>query len=151
MVVGLPYPDITDPVLQEKMASMDHVESTTTRSIAGISGKSYYHNLCMRAVNQSIGRAIRHQSDYATILLLDERYETDARVWNGLPKWLTTTQRKQKDKQQERHGPLSSSSSSFASCMEYRSSLPKTTALPFRERLERIQSFFSHNKRPQTS
>ena len=38
-----------------------------------MSGNSYYQNLCMRAVNQSIGRAIRHANDYAAILLVDRR------------------------------------------------------------------------------
>ena len=82
VVIGLPYPDITDPVLKEKMKSMDQMANPS------ISGKAYYHNLCMRAVNQSVGRAIRHAHDYATIVLLDQRYTTDNRVWSGLPGWL---------------------------------------------------------------
>jgi len=82
LVVGLPYPDITDPVLKEKMKSLD------TDTDIGISGQAYYQNLCMRTVNQCVGRAIRHANDYASIILADFRYATDTRIWRGLPAWL---------------------------------------------------------------
>jgi len=90
VIVGLPYPDITCPELKEKMNSMDNMVATT-RSMLGssaITGQAYYQNLCMRAVNQSIGRAIRHANDYAAIVLADCRYQTDDRIWSGLPNWL---------------------------------------------------------------
>lgn len=51
-------------------------------------GSRYLHTLCMRAVNQSIGRAIRHRGDYASILLVDARY-AGADVVAGLPAWIT--------------------------------------------------------------
>jgi chromosome transmission fidelity protein 1 len=88
-IVGLPYPDITDPELAEKMQLLDN-ESRDTKgsSVSGITGSEYYQNLCMRAVNQSIGRAIRHGKDYAAIILADSRYAADSRVWLGLPEWL---------------------------------------------------------------
>ena len=41
----------------------------------------------MRAVNQSIGRAIRHSRDYACIVLADMRYEKPS-VAKHLPKWI---------------------------------------------------------------
>lgn len=41
----------------------------------------------MKAVNQCIGRAVRHRNDYATVLLLDERYNR-ASVKNALPDWI---------------------------------------------------------------
>ena len=85
LVVGLPYPDITDPVLKEKMSSLDRDHRTLG---TGITGQSYYQNLCMRSVNQSIGRAIRHANDYAVIILADFRYSSDSRIWKGLPTWL---------------------------------------------------------------
>ena len=85
LVVGLPYPDITDPILREKMQSLDKEATNTGR---GITGQAYYQNLCMRTVNQSVGRAIRHANDYAAIVLADFRYATNVRIWRGLPQWL---------------------------------------------------------------
>jgi chromosome transmission fidelity protein 1 len=50
-------------------------------------GSEYYENLCMRAVNQSIGRSIRHKDDYSMICLLDGRY-AQSRIKSKLPGWI---------------------------------------------------------------
>lgn len=50
-------------------------------------GQQFYENLCMKAVNQCIGRAVRHRNDYATILLVDQRY-TRTSTKNSLPDWI---------------------------------------------------------------
>lgn len=84
-IVGLPYPDITDAELQEKMRSLD---SGFQQKKNHMSGQVYYHNLCMRAVNQSIGRAIRHAKDYAAIILADARYASESKIWLALPQWI---------------------------------------------------------------
>ena len=78
-VIGMPYPDIRDPLLQEKMKYADGVMTG--------GGKAFYDNICMKAVNQSIGRSIRHINDYASILLFDERY-CQLRVISQLPDWI---------------------------------------------------------------
>lgn len=39
-----------------------------------LSGRQYYEDLCMKAVNQCVGRVIRHQGDYAAIVLADVRW-----------------------------------------------------------------------------
>lgn len=49
--------------------------------------RAFYENACMRAVNQSIGRAVRHRGDYAAIVLLDRRFAAD-RVRGKLPGWI---------------------------------------------------------------
>lgn len=41
----------------------------------------------MRAMNQCVGRAIRHKGDYASILLLDKRY-AGRRNKAKLPRWI---------------------------------------------------------------
>jgi len=91
VMVGLPYPDRSDPELQQKMAFLDsrpRGASGAAASPAQSAGSEYYENLCMRAVNQSIGRAIRHINDYAAILLVDHRYASRDAVARKLPGWI---------------------------------------------------------------
>lgn len=76
IVIGCPFPNIHDPVMKAKM---DFLTST------GQSSSQFVENSTMRAVNQSIGRAIRHQNDFATIVLLDARYRT---FRDKLPGWM---------------------------------------------------------------
>ncbi|XP_050343250.1 ATP-dependent DNA helicase DDX11 isoform X2 [Nymphalis io] len=66
MVIGMPYPNVKSPELQEKMSYMNKIKPGA--------GSVYYENLCMKAVNQCIGRAVRHANDFACVLLVDERY-----------------------------------------------------------------------------
>ncbi|UNI15394.1 RNA helicase [Purpureocillium takamizusanense] len=54
---------------------------------AKAAARDFYENACMRAVNQSIGRAIRHRGDYAAIVLADRRYGTE-RIRAKLPGWI---------------------------------------------------------------
>ena len=95
VVVGLPYPNIASP---EWKAKMEYIESTTlaqnkqlpkeeATALAKQAARDFYENACMRAVNQSIGRAIRHRGDYAAIVLADRRYGTD-RIRAKLPGWI---------------------------------------------------------------
>ncbi|NWU83404.1 DDX11 helicase, partial [Onychorhynchus coronatus] len=84
IMVGMPYPNIKSPELQEKMAWLD---KTMPRAAGQAPSRVLIENLCMKAVNQSIGRAIRHQKDFASILLLDHRYARPA-IFNKLPQWI---------------------------------------------------------------
>lgn len=94
-VVGLPFPNKTSPELSEKMKYLDKVaaEQKSNDKNGGtmaFSSDEYYENLCMKAVNQCIGRAIRHINDYATVLLIDERYQQN-RIQKKLPNWIRTS------------------------------------------------------------
>ena len=86
LVVGLPFPN---PHSAEWKAKLSYISSKAGDS--GADGKAaardFYENTCMRAVNQCVGRAIRHQNDFAAILMLDRRYGT-RRIQDKLPGWI---------------------------------------------------------------
>ena len=89
VVVGLPFPNIKSA---QWKAKLEYVENSTvskggTRDEGRAAGREFYENACMRAVNQSIGRAIRHKNDYASIMLLDRRYSYP-RIESKLPGWI---------------------------------------------------------------
>jgi len=86
VVVGLPFPN---PHSAEWKAKMQYISTKETNR--GGDGKAaardFFENACMRAVNQCIGRAIRHKGDYAAIMMLDRRYGTK-HIQDKLPKWI---------------------------------------------------------------
>jgi chromosome transmission fidelity protein 1 len=94
LIIGLPFPNIRSAVWQAKIK---YVEEKTFKDTAGTeaakkasataAGRDYYENSCMRAVNQCIGRAIRHVNDYAAIVMIDRRYDS-ARIQGKLPGWI---------------------------------------------------------------
>ncbi|KAL1919516.1 uncharacterized protein VTP21DRAFT_2209 [Calcarisporiella thermophila] len=86
IMVGLPFSNLKSPELQEKMRFADAMRSGSAEGGGG-GGSEYYENLCMRALNQSIGRAIRHKNDFAAIVLLDRRFQ-QARLQRKLPHWI---------------------------------------------------------------
>lgn len=85
IMVGLPFPNANSLELKEKMKYLDQTVIASEQGRSG--GQVHYENLCMKAVNQSIGRAIRHKEDYASILLLDQRYQTP-NIQGQLPSWI---------------------------------------------------------------
>ncbi|CAH3115607.1 unnamed protein product [Porites lobata] len=81
VMVGLPYPNIYSPEQKEKMTYPD-------ATLGPKAGQTYDEDLCMKALNQSIGRALHHMGDCATILLLDKRYGS-AKIQENLPEWIS--------------------------------------------------------------
>ncbi|KAH9856751.1 DNA repair helicase [Lenzites betulinus] len=101
VVIGLPFANLGSPELRERMSYVNRLEQRR-RAAAGPATKSpgakdagteLYENMCMNAVNQSIGvvdnagRAIRHRGDWAALVLIDSRYASP-RIRNKLPKWI---------------------------------------------------------------
>lgn len=108
--VGLPFPN---PLSAEWRAKIEYLKKERLHKLQKQASNArqyddelraveprYASNITMRAVNQSIGRAIRHQNDYAAIFLVDKRY-SKPEIQELLPAWLKEsirpTQKKWKD------------------------------------------------------
>uniref|UniRef100_A0A671QR57 Regulator of telomere elongation helicase 1 n=1 Tax=Sinocyclocheilus anshuiensis TaxID=1608454 RepID=A0A671QR57_9TELE len=89
VITGLPFPPRMDPRVVLKMQYLDEM---CRKKISGVkvpylSGQEWYRQQASRAVNQAIGRVIRHREDYGAIFLCDHRFKgTEARI--QLPLWV---------------------------------------------------------------
>ncbi|ETO15784.1 DEAD/DEAH box helicase [Reticulomyxa filosa] len=81
IMCGLPYANKNDIELKQRMEYLN-------KKLGNDAGNKYYQNLCMRAVNQSIGRAIRHKDDFGAIVLIDQRYSERDNIINDIPLWI---------------------------------------------------------------
>lgn len=77
IMIGLPFPNAFSA---EMVAKREYVESKVleaggTRDEGRAKARDFYENICMRAVNQCVGRAVRHARDYSSIILIDARYQ----------------------------------------------------------------------------
>lgn len=79
--VGIPYPNIKDPLVAEKRSYND-----AGRHRGLMSGSKWYDQQAWRALNQCVGRMLRHRYDHGAIMLVDQRF-TQQHL-QSLPKWL---------------------------------------------------------------
>ena len=107
IVTGLPFAPYLDPKVKLKRNFLDMAranESTPSGGEGGfgnceesanknnkpkttLSGAEWYNQQAHRAVNQAIGRVIRHRHDYGSVLFLDHRF-SETKNREGLSKWL---------------------------------------------------------------
>ncbi|KAM6976999.1 regulator of telomere elongation helicase 1 [Aplochiton taeniatus] len=87
VITGLPFPPRMDPRIILKMQFLDEMRRNKVPGVTYLSGQDWYRQQASRAVNQAIGRVIRHKEDYGAIFLCDHRFKsTDARA--QLPMWV---------------------------------------------------------------
>ena len=116
IITGIPYATKTDPKVQLKQEVLNEARRTrqlakkrpyqnnsnnnynsgggggSSSAAAGdedelLSGDTWYVQQAIRAVNQAMGRVIRHRRDYGAIILCDERFKQEG-VLRQLSKWL---------------------------------------------------------------
>ncbi|KNC49459.1 uncharacterized protein AMSG_11882 [Thecamonas trahens ATCC 50062] len=85
LCVGIPYPNIKDRKITIKRRYND--THSTSRGL--LPGSKWYTLQAFRALNQALGRCIRHRNDYGSILLVDERFARSS-IAPSLSKWVRT-------------------------------------------------------------
>ena len=91
VLTGMPFPPLFDPKVRLKRQYLDdqiHRYRKAKRfDLKLLSGKDWYAQQASRAVNQALGRVIRHKFDYGAILLCDERFAYSMQR-SSLSKWI---------------------------------------------------------------
>ncbi|XP_028167391.1 Fanconi anemia group J protein-like [Ostrinia furnacalis] len=83
ITIGIPYPNTFDMAVKEKMAYNDKYEKSRglLRSSEWLRVQAY------RALNQAVGRCVRHRGDWGAVLMIDARFQNPYYT-EHLSKWL---------------------------------------------------------------
>uniref|UniRef100_A0AC35U9E5 Helicase ATP-binding domain-containing protein n=1 Tax=Rhabditophanes sp. KR3021 TaxID=114890 RepID=A0AC35U9E5_9BILA len=82
-IIGIPYPPLMDPRVLLKKDYLTHRKKVDSLTIAPT---EWYKLEGIRAINQAIGRIIRHKDDFGSVFLLDQRFTTMDK--NYFPSWM---------------------------------------------------------------
>ncbi|ORD93777.1 CHL1 [Enterospora canceri] len=80
ILVGVPYPSVVDPQVKVKREFNDSLGN-------GFNGSQWYGTQAMRAVNQALGRVVRHPGDWGCVFMLESRYRNQ-QMKRQLPGWI---------------------------------------------------------------
>jgi len=86
LCLGVPYPQTRDPIVVAKRRWNDAARSRGARRM--LTGEHWYELQAFRAVNQALGRCIRHRFDHGALVLLDARWASQGERSRGLRRHL---------------------------------------------------------------
>ncbi|XP_047450348.1 Fanconi anemia group J protein [Mugil cephalus] len=85
VAIGIPFPNIKDLQVEQKMKYND--QHCKSRGL--LPGNRWYEIQAYRALNQALGRCIRHKNDWGALILVDDRYRSNPNKYiTGLSKWV---------------------------------------------------------------
>ncbi|XP_061073345.1 Fanconi anemia group J protein [Conger conger] len=85
VTIGIPFPNIKDLQVELKMKYND--QHCKARGL--LPGGRWYEIQAYRALNQALGRCIRHKNDWGALILVDDRFRCNPNKYiTGLSKWV---------------------------------------------------------------
>nr|XP_045015657.1 Fanconi anemia group J protein [Jaculus jaculus] len=120
ITIGIPFPNVKD--LQVELKRQYNDRYSKLRGL--LPGRQWYEIQAYRALNQALGRCIRHKNDWGALILVDDRFNNNPnRYISGLSKWV---------RQQIRHH--ATFASALESLTEFSKTHQKTTDVPKKEK-----------------
>uniref|UniRef100_A0A8C0FT63 DNA 5'-3' helicase n=1 Tax=Bubo bubo TaxID=30461 RepID=A0A8C0FT63_BUBBB len=85
ITIGIPFPNVKD--LQVDLKRKYNDQHKSTRGL--LPGSQWYEIQAYRALNQALGRCIRHKNDWGALILVDDRFRNNPNKYiTGLSKWI---------------------------------------------------------------
>ncbi|XP_073171520.1 Fanconi anemia group J protein [Lepidochelys kempii] len=85
ITIGIPFPNVKD--LQVELKRKYNDQHSKTRGL--LPGSQWYEIQAYRALNQALGRCIRHKKDWGALMLVDDRFRSNPNKYiTGLSKWI---------------------------------------------------------------
>ncbi|XP_058020095.1 Fanconi anemia group J protein isoform X3 [Ahaetulla prasina] len=85
LTIGIPFPNLKD--LQVELKRKYNDQHSKARGL--LTGSQWYEIQAYRALNQALGRCIRHRSDWGALILVDDRFGKSPNKYTaGLSKWI---------------------------------------------------------------
>uniref|UniRef100_A0A5S6QV11 DNA 5'-3' helicase n=1 Tax=Trichuris muris TaxID=70415 RepID=A0A5S6QV11_TRIMR len=94
VTVGIPYPNVKDLRIALKRQYNDSRlnDSRKIGKASFISGSQWFEVQAYRALNQALGRCLRHRNDWGALIMLDAR-SCQQQFRSGLSKWIRSNLR----------------------------------------------------------
>ncbi|KAM4628392.1 Fanconi anemia group J protein [Polymixia lowei] len=109
VTIGIPFPNIKDLQVELKMKYND--QHCKTRGL--LPGNRWYEIQAYRALNQALGRCIRHRNDWGALILVDDRFRCNPKHITGLSKWV-----RQLVRHHDTFGDAMQSLAAFSQCQQ---------------------------------
>ncbi|XP_020235482.1 regulator of telomere elongation helicase 1 homolog [Cajanus cajan] len=87
VITGLPFATSNDPKVRLKREYLDQQSRPQGELLKILTGDEWYNQQASRAVNQAVGRVIRHRYDYGAIIFCDERFSQPHRQ-SQVSRWI---------------------------------------------------------------
>ncbi|XP_015071243.1 regulator of telomere elongation helicase 1 homolog isoform X2 [Solanum pennellii] len=87
VITGIPFATRTDPKVRLKREFLDQQMALQPTGSKVLTGEDWYTQQATRAVNQAVGRVIRHKDDFGAIIFCDERFTYSNRQ-SQISRWI---------------------------------------------------------------